>query len=76
LPKEWAEAEEAAADAAAPAAAAGDRSLYTPEGDTHIDSKGGAVVTARFVWAAPHERAKHRSAESDHAAVRGVDCVR
>ena len=24
----------------------GDRSLYTPEGEAHIDSKGGVVVTA------------------------------
>jgi uncharacterized protein (TIGR03435 family) len=37
---------EAEGDAAAPAAAPGDRSLYTPEGEAHIDSKGGVVVTA------------------------------
>jgi uncharacterized protein (TIGR03435 family) len=37
---------EAEGDAAAPAAAPGDRSVYTPEGEAHIDSKGGAVVTA------------------------------
>ena len=44
----------AAGDAAAPAAKEGDKSLYTPEGEAHMDGRGGAVVTAdctvRCAW--------------------------